>query len=224
MKLELEGREPLIVLFGLPLVTAAIVLGSIYLGRLQVEATPAPPIYLEPKLTINPRITAEMPQGAIRNEVQIPPTQIHEVLREVRAPDVHVINKVDPTPVQVVMQKTPGAQPQVVVLPTPLPLPMSGPGTVAQRSPLQTAPKATPVAESPVHTPHTTVITKALTAPPTQNTVVAPSETAQPNEVPPPPPQQVKPTPVSTDAHAEPEVEGKLLPPPRNLNAQPAAK
>lgn len=210
MKLEMEGREPLIVLFGLPIVIAAIVLGSMYLGRMQAEGNPPPAVYVEPKITVTPHITAEMPQGAVRNEIQVAPAQIHEVVREIRAPDVNVVNKVEPTPVQVVMPKATGPTPQVVVIPAPLPLPMNGAWTAADHA----SESKLIQAQAPNPAPSPNVIKEALTTPPTAATVQAQSP-------PPPPPEPVKPTPVSTDARPETDEAdgaGKLLPPPRNVN------
>jgi hypothetical protein len=133
MKMEMEGREPLIVLFGVPILTTAIVLASMYLTpwRLEGHSQPPPQVTVQPNINVTPRITAEMPAGAIRNEVTVPPAQIHEVIKEVvKVPDVKVFNKVEPnapTPVQVNVPRQETPEPRIVVLPTLVPMPFPTP-------------------------------------------------------------------------------------------------
>jgi hypothetical protein len=131
MKMEMDGREPLVVIFGVPLLTAGIVLGSIYFGQMHVQIVPPPAISVEPKINVTPRVSAELPPGGIRNIIEVPPAQIHEVIKEVvKVPDVSIINKVDPAPpptVQVNVPKPDPTEPRVVVVPTPVPMPMPTP-------------------------------------------------------------------------------------------------
>ncbi|MCW8133726.1 MAG: hypothetical protein KIS92_25495 [Planctomycetota bacterium] len=124
MRLEMEGKEPLVVFFGLPLVTAAIVIVSMHYGQANTQIVPPPPINVEAP-SVNPRVTAEIPQGSIRIQNEVPPAQIHEVVREVvkvpeirvepgRAPDVHVT-------------LPPGkeGETKIIAVPAPVPVPMN---------------------------------------------------------------------------------------------------
>jgi hypothetical protein len=131
MKMEMDGREPLVVIFGVPLLTAAIVLGSIYFGQTRVQIVPPPAITLQPTINVTPKVTAELPPGGIRNNIEVPPAQIHEVIREVvKVPEISIINKVDPAPpptVQVNVPKPDPVEPRIVVVQTPVPMPMPTP-------------------------------------------------------------------------------------------------
>jgi len=201
MKLEMEGREPYIVLFGIPAITAAIVIGSFYLGRMQSEVGTTPTVHVEPNVTVTPRITAEIPEGAVKADVQVPPAQIHEIVKEVvKVPDVNVVNKVEPTPIQVNVPSHTGsaaaaAPIQFIVIPAPLPVPI-----VAAEM---------PTADTGPRLPSDTALNDRRPE--------LPSIT---------PPTPVKPTPVSTDSVplVEPDVEGKLLPPPRDVSVMPETK
>lgn len=192
MKLEMAGREPYIVLFGIPLITVAIVIGSYYIGRMQSELIAPPPIYVEPKLTVSPRITAEIPQGAIQADVRVPPAQIHEIVKEVvRIPEVNVVNRIEPTPVQVSIPSAPsqtaGNELRFIVVPAPLPLPIT-----AASSPLMTGPalpSKADLADQPITPPK-----------PVQPTPVSTD---------------------ATSPLPERDVDGKLLPPPQNIGGQP---
>jgi len=131
MKMEMDGREPLVIIFGVPLLTAGIVLGSIYFGQTHVQIVPPPAISVEPRINITPKVSMGLSPGGIRNIIEVPPAQIHEVVKEVvRVPAVSVINKVDPTPppsVQVNVPKPDPAEPRVVIVPIPVPMPMPTP-------------------------------------------------------------------------------------------------
>ena len=128
MRMEMDGREPLVIIFGVPLLTAGIVLGSICFGQTHVQIVPPPAISVEPRINITPKVSAELPPGGIRNIIEVPPAQIHEIVKEVlRVPEVSIINKVDPAPpptVQVNVPKPDPAEPRVVVVPIPVPMPM----------------------------------------------------------------------------------------------------
>jgi hypothetical protein len=142
--------------------------------------------------------------------------------------------------VQVVMPKASGTTPQVVVIPTPVPLPMNGAWAAVDH-----AAGPTPIqAQTPSTTSQPNVIKEALTTPPTAATAQAPTATtpttataqapitpppatAQAQPPPPPPPEPVKPTPVSTDVRPDADDAdgaGKLLPPPRNVNGPTTSK
>ena len=133
MRLEMEGKEPFIVLFGVPLVTAVIVLAAVHFGQLNTRIVPPPPITVEgPKVT--PRITAEFPQGTIQITNAVPPAQIHEVIKEVvRVPDVHVTNQVESKTPEVHVTLPPGALKggETTVLAVPTPVPMLTPRNVS---------------------------------------------------------------------------------------------
>jgi hypothetical protein len=126
MRMEMEGREPLIVLFGVPFLTTVIVLVSMYLGQLRAAAVPPPNVQVQPNITVTPRVVAELPADGIRTNITVPPAQIHEVIREVvKVPEVSVINRVEPTPPPAVQVNLPRVEPQsskVVVIPAPMPM------------------------------------------------------------------------------------------------------
>lgn len=132
MRMEMEGREPLIIIFGVPLLTTGIVLVSMHLGQMRTEIVPLPPIQVQaPQVTITPHLTAELPAGAIQTTVHVPPAQIHEVIREVvKIPEVNVINQVPEAPapsIQVHLPEQPATRTQIVVVPTPVPMPVPTP-------------------------------------------------------------------------------------------------
>jgi len=74
MKVEMEGREPLVLLFGLPIVTTGIVFASMYFGQSRTQVAP---VVIENKQPLTARVQAEvqMPQGSvqIRNEIPSAP-------------------------------------------------------------------------------------------------------------------------------------------------------
>lgn len=124
MRLEMEGKEPLVVFFGLPLVTAAIVIVSMHYGQANTQIVPPPPINVEAP-TVNPRVTAEMPQGSIRIQNEVPPAQIHEVVREVvRVPEIRVEPARAPE-VHVTVPPGREGETKVIAVPTPMPMPMN---------------------------------------------------------------------------------------------------
>jgi hypothetical protein len=136
MRMEMEGPEPLIVLFGIPLLTTVIVLAAMYIGQKRAEQPPVP-ITVQPNITVTPRVTAELPPDGIRANITVPPAQIHEVVREVvKLPEVNVINRVDPAlpptvQVNVPEPKPAPSEPRLVLIPAPVPMPAATPVSMA---------------------------------------------------------------------------------------------
>lgn len=104
MRMEMEGKEPLIVLFGVPVLTAGIVLASMYFGRLQVPQA----IQVSAPVSLSPNLNADLRVPANGFRVEVPPAQIHEVVKEVvRVPDVSVVNQVPQAPAPYVEVRVP---------------------------------------------------------------------------------------------------------------------
>lgn len=104
MRMEMEGKEPLIVLFGVPVLTAGIVLASMYFGRLQVPQT----IQVSAPVSLAPNLSADLRVPADGFRIDVPPAQIHEVVKEVvRVPDVSVVNQVPQAPAPYVEVRVP---------------------------------------------------------------------------------------------------------------------
>ena len=107
--------------------TTAIVLAAVHFGQTNTHIVPPPPITVEAP-RVSPRIIAEIPQGAVHITNDVPPAQIHEVVREVvRVPDVRVTNQVEPAMPEVHVTIPPGSlksgETTVLAVPTPLPVP-----------------------------------------------------------------------------------------------------
>ncbi len=69
MRLEMEGKEPLIFLFGVPVITATIVLVSFYYGKQQAQGQATPNINRPQKLDAN----LILPEGSIQIVNKISP-------------------------------------------------------------------------------------------------------------------------------------------------------
>lgn len=105
MKLEMDGKEPLLVIFGVPAFTAILVLAAIFIAGV---VAPRAPESLQGTFTAE--VTSVIPQGAVN--VNIPPMPVPKVeLRE--------IAKSPPINIQVPEQRT--ATPNVYVT-TPAPI------------------------------------------------------------------------------------------------------
>lgn len=153
MKMEMDGKEPLVLLFGLPLLTSGIVVGAMYLGQRWTVVVPPPPIQVQAP-AFSPQVTAVLPDGAIQVNNHVPPAQIHEVVREiVKVPDVYVENRVEPSrPPDVVVTLPPperAAPPKGEVVPQsasleappakPAPKPETPPASVPPAAPKEAA-------------------------------------------------------------------------------------
>lgn len=124
MRLEMEGKEPLVVFFGLPLITAAIVIVSMHYGQANTQIVPPPPINVEAP-SVSPRVTAEIPQGSIRIQNEVPPAQIHEVVREVvKVPEIRVEPGKAPE-VHVTVPPSKEGETKIIAVPSPVPMPMN---------------------------------------------------------------------------------------------------
>jgi len=123
MKMEMEGKEPLMVLFGVPIVTTCIVLISMHLGQSHVRVLPPATIHVEaPHVT--PKVIAILPAGAIQITNEVPPAQIHEVVREiVRVPNVEITNRIPNAPAPEIHISLPKGGPYAPkVIPMPIPV------------------------------------------------------------------------------------------------------
>ena len=123
MKMEMEGKEPLMVIFGGPIVTTCIVLVSMHLAQSQVKVVPPPAIHVEaPHVT--PQVTAILPAGAIRITNEVPPAQIHEVVREiVKVPKFEITNRLPNMPPPEINISLPNQQPfPAKIIPMPVPV------------------------------------------------------------------------------------------------------
>ncbi|MCK6475021.1 MAG: hypothetical protein L6R28_25145 [Planctomycetes bacterium] len=110
MRMEMEGKEPLIVLFGVPVLTAGIVLASMYFGRLQVPQA----IQVSAPVSLSPNLNADLRVPANSFRIDVPPAQIHEVVKEVvRVPDISVVNQVPQAPAPHVEVRVPEPLPAV---------------------------------------------------------------------------------------------------------------
>lgn len=123
MRLEMEGKEPLLVLFGLPLLTAVIVIASMHYGQANTQVIPPPPVNVEAP-HVSPRITAELPQGSINISNQVPAAQIHEIVKEVvRVPEIRVEPSRSPD-VHVNVPRGNNGETRIIAVPTPVPMPV----------------------------------------------------------------------------------------------------
>jgi len=127
MKLEMEGKEPLVIFFGVPICTAAIVLGTLFVSPPKFVQ----PVYQPSDVKVTSEVKATLPEGSIQIQNNVPPVQIREVEREVvrevvKVPDVVVKNDVrTPPPVVKVIQKGKTAEKEPIeavdeALPPPL--------------------------------------------------------------------------------------------------------
>lgn len=124
MRLEMEGKEPLIVLFGMPVLTAAIVIVSMHYGQTNTQIVPPPAINVEAP-AVSPRITAEIPQGSIRINNEVPPAQVHEVIREVvKVPNISIEPARSPD-IRVTMPTGKEGETKIIAVPSPLPMPVN---------------------------------------------------------------------------------------------------
>ncbi|MBI3827914.1 MAG: hypothetical protein HY291_00250 [Planctomycetes bacterium] len=124
MRLEMEGKEPLIVLFGMPLVTTAIVIVSMHYGQTNTQIVPPPAINVEAP-AVSPRITAEIPQGSIRINNEVPPAQIHEVTREVvKVPNISIEPARSPD-IRLTLPSGKESETKINAVPAPLPMPVN---------------------------------------------------------------------------------------------------
>ncbi|MCZ7645649.1 MAG: hypothetical protein M5U26_10240 [Planctomycetota bacterium] len=119
MKVEMEGKEPFVILFGVPLLTTAIVAGAMYLGQRSMVVVPPPPIHVDAP-SVSPQINAVLPEGSVQVHNQVPPAQIREVVKEVvRPPEPRESREDARVPESQVTFPAPPAKPKPPVTPTP---------------------------------------------------------------------------------------------------------
>ena len=156
MRMEMEGKEPLIVLFGVPLLTAGIVLASMYFGHINTRVVPPPDV--NTTVEVNPRVTAELPQGSIRITNQVPPAQIHEYkVPEVKVPEVNITNRVEPGKPPDVYFSMPHSgkesETRIIAVPSPVPMMLPTPVTADPPEGKLLPPPKTYVPATPVPAP-----------------------------------------------------------------------